>query len=1057
MVAVYSTLLYAKADYHDSGPRFDHVPFEQATRCLNQNGSPGYPYTERFSKKGEVVQADERGQFNLRAFVMRRMTFSSTIFSVMGKHEVRDDDKVATDTMRTFVVGPICNNVLCIMATRRFYSAMAQVDGPFAIGMTWEHGGTTKFVERFRGPLYGADRPKWDGSVMPQIHDACNDFEAHFLDEQGTEMNFWVDSNEYQHFLLMHDGYVATCKVGEPSGGPKTTMRNSEANYLQFLYFTVSRFVTRFDTMPTHSQVNDNTEYYCYGDDSAHWCSDSWRSFCRPSLLNQEIARHKYECFYDNYDDELTSPCDTIFLSAVPVLIEGRYVARNVSHTKILCAMVTGCPKRVPPTVDWTWHEFQLSRVYQYATLLFADQRIWHAMQFIIADYETWVSSRYSTPHLRTIKRSYHLSWAECYALHTEPKRAQFLCVLAGRNQIHPDMSKNMKRALAEALTPRTGGLRNKGRVTGIRRSRSQSRPKFGNSAKQQRTPQEVAFTKATKTKTGSSSTQLVPIPAATGRILKLRRPKGKQSLMNELVTDELVTYIDRVAAPASAGAFGYAINGPINPGNSLFFPRIVALAQMYEKWRVENMSFEFIPNVGTGINGNYAMYVDYDPKDSSDNSMSAIVENKTSDICPVYIASSIRITDKGGWKYTQIQTTNTQTADDRLQTPGDFRFAIEGCTANSVIGSVLIRYKLRFKDPKPSSTNSIAYTALITSFPPSFTGYLGIDETKFVSQGIQPEISLSALQVATNASKNVFHLAAGQYGVYADCSYSGGDGASAVTLKFVTEGQISSQSILASGTSTSAATTLTLAATITVTAPVTGTSVQDMFALILTNASANTLTISTTRLRLLAVSSINNGLSVPKYIPPSSVSFSLPDQLVAARAYLGTLSGPVVISTPESVLEDSDRLTALETEIAALVISNATLRRLISPPPASRYIYSEVTPDVKILLGTPPLDKCLYCGENPPDHIGRDCPRKPLPPKVSAFVKANPDDEICPCCYRLDHVVECEWFPGVRGATDIHHKLVNRDEPMPRTSVIGGATAVDDDNSSDLCVVEPL
>lgn len=920
MISVYTSLLLPHCDYVENGvPKFHCTPFEPALHMLNHSGSPGYPFTLKFSKKGDVVRASEYGTFPLWQFVKRRVTGKSTaIFAVAGKHEVKDAEKVETEQLRTFVVGPIDTNICCIMGTRRLYEALALTDGPFEIGMSWEHGGTGRFVAKWPGPVWSADRPKWDGVVTPEVHDACSEFESVFLSEEARIWNEASDGQEYQHYLLMSDGHVAYVEGGEPSGGPKTSFRNSEANWFLFIYFSAKRYVEANGMIPTYDQFLSNTLYACYGDDSVHWATKDWHKYCSPPHLNASILQSGYSCVYDNYEGILTSPQDSIFLSAIPVIVRGQYVPRHVSRAKVICAMVTGCSKRVPDGLRLTWYEFQLTRLYQYATIVFGDQVFWRAMQAIISEYETEIRSTQMLPNIDPYKTALHLTFEECFLLYTD---RQFQCLPVVRNLDHPGMSKNIKEAIAVALQPNSRGLRNKGRVT---------KPHVFPKSQPDIAVMNSSNKKMAKKK--DSMVETIPVPAATGSIIHSKRklvPQKKKFTANQMVTEELVTVIENVSASGTAGAFAYAIDGPVNPGNNLFFPEISSFAAVFEKWRIVKLTAEFLPDVGSGTPGNYAMYFDYDCVDGADTSMGQIISNGDSDMSSVWIGSTISLRDKKGWFWTQAQTTNTGTALDRQQNPCDFRFAIRGCSSNLTIGTIIFRYRIAFKDPKPAATSMVSFQILSgTQWSSSGAGFAQPNKQSFNAIGTSlGDVCNIADSIVTKIATDVsFNLSPGTYACNLTLPFSKTSTVAQVQA-LLTAGSYGSQNaatVLASSTSTAGSGgTMYINGVFTVSAP--GSSaVSNTYYITLTMTVVSPPEIATLGsggfCTIVSLGHQNDGLLSARLDPGRS--YVLPGQLDDAIAYLSALNGCYLICSPSSVTvaEKDDRYKYLELKINEVI-----------------------------------------------------------------------------------------------------------------------------------------
>jgi hypothetical protein len=786
IVAIYSPLLTPFADYIEDGkPKFDVTSFDVSVSRLNPRGSPGYPYTEKYATKRDVIAAYNNGTLDLHEAVFRRLEDGISIMSVAGKREVRDTIKLIEDIVRTFVVGPIDTNILCLIACLRFHQAIVKAKGPIHIGMSHEHGGTVdylNYIKRFRD-VADSDHPKWDASVEPEDYEyVCMIHEA-FLSPQSFTIFSAVCSHECNHFLLMSDGYLGYLRGGGASGGSFTSMLNSFVNIFKFYYCIASNRLNAVDRPLTDFLQSERISDYVqelmicvYGDDRVHSSSPEWRRFCSCPALNAALRSIGHRSYNDNYEDNWCHPEDAVFLSMIVVRIRGFPVPAHTSRGKIIAAMVTGALRTVPPGARMSWPAYQLNRLYQYSTLIFGDQHFWRTFQKVLFEYEQYLYARF--PHSEEFlkqKRALHLSFDEALSLYVDPLVRQSACAVPG-NMTTPHMSKNMKEVVAEALTPNNRGARNKGRVTGRTRSKSAHAP-------------------ATKDYKGKKklgkAIETIAAPAMTGYVvhgpgLKRRRPKtfgsrSKSRASRPRVNNAMArtgprqSYIEDVSASSTAGAFSYAIDGPVNPGNNLFFPNETN-SRSYEKFKFHSCKFTFIPSVGSNLGGNYAMYLDYDPVDGADSSMSQIVSNRNSDISPLWIGSSINLADKkgigNGFFYVQQQSINSASALDRQQTPADFRIATQGCAANQTVGSVLIEYDVEYSDPKPGSTTnfsgggSVGASGAGNGIAPASNAPLSFVAEHVVSSGtnIDDLVVTSGGSTLVAARNCCFELSAGSY-----------------------------------------------------------------------------------------------------------------------------------------------------------------------------------------------------------------------------------------------------------------------------------------------------
>lgn len=139
----------------------------------------------------------------------------------------------------------------------------------------------------------------------------------------------------------------------------------------------------------------------------------------------------------------------------------------------------------------------------------------------------------------------------------------------------------------------------------------------------------------------------------------------------------------DACEAIVSDGSGLQIIPYTITPTNEAIFPRVARIAQMFNKFQIHNLSFEFTPSVGTNIGtggsiGNYALAEVSDPADAPPKDFTSVrnLTHKTTSV--LYIPASLNIHSSSRTFYTGSGDSATVTTTIREQSPGQFVIAFK-------------------------------------------------------------------------------------------------------------------------------------------------------------------------------------------------------------------------------------------------------------------------------------------------------------------------------------------------------------------------------------------
>jgi hypothetical protein len=188
----------------------------------------------------------------------------------------------------------------------------------------------------------------------------------------------------------------------------------------------------------------------------------------------------------------------------------------------------------------------------------------------------------------------------------------------------------------------------------------------------------------------------------------------------------------------------------PINPGLSLTFPWLSAVANCFEEYRMHGILFEFKSTSADALNstntalGTVIMATEYNPLHpnfSAKRDMENYVYSTTCapSICaihPVECARDVSVLDE-----LFVRNVPQTGADLRFSDIGNFQIATVGMQASAVIGELWVTYDIELIKPKlPDAISSIAsaHYAFSTTTGPNATGVAPIATNYFGTLAVQ-------------------------------------------------------------------------------------------------------------------------------------------------------------------------------------------------------------------------------------------------------------------------------------------------------------------------------
>lgn len=264
---------------------------------MDMTTSPGYPWTLKYTTKRAML-GDERAMRVLSDFWQLIGTDNpdniAAIWTSSQKRELRDVDKLAENSLRTFTASPfelsVATNRLCLDANEKFY------DG--AVDLCFSAVGKSKFLSGwdsmarkldrfpnkfeldesqydsslFRAALYGQRDIRWS-----QLHHS-------FQTEENRKRLNAVYDNIVNSYIVMEDGTLLQKTTGNPSGSSNTVVDNTMILFRLFAYAWL-QLCRRIGRKTSYDDFLKNVTALLYGDDNTYSCSDEVVSWFNPKNI----------------------------------------------------------------------------------------------------------------------------------------------------------------------------------------------------------------------------------------------------------------------------------------------------------------------------------------------------------------------------------------------------------------------------------------------------------------------------------------------------------------------------------------------------------------------------------------------------------------------------------------------------------------------------------------------------------------------------------------------------------------------------------------------------
>jgi hypothetical protein len=146
-----------------------------------------------------------------------------------------------------------------------------------------------------------------------------------------------------------------------------------------------------------------------------------------------------------------------------------------------------------------------------------------------------------------------------------------------------------------------------------------------------------------------------------------------------------------------------------INPRNSTLFPWLSAIANCYDMYHIDSMTFRYVPAVGSTTPGQITLAIDYDATDDNTNTAPSVLQAYAGSVtgqvyAPMECTFHEECTVLNNHKYFN----SSSEVPDRLSDIGNLIVRLipaPGTPNDTVFGSLHVRYVVTFHDPERGAT----------------------------------------------------------------------------------------------------------------------------------------------------------------------------------------------------------------------------------------------------------------------------------------------------------------------------------------------------------------
>lgn len=748
------------------------LSLREAVERLDMSSSSGFPFNREYVTKKELFENDpyilewlEEDWERLAEDPMWTTIFSSSL-----KEELRPQEKIDENSIRTFTAGAadatVQGNRLFVDQNEKMYAAHTKSSS--SIGMSPLKGNWDKLFRKlnvFKNG-YAMDESQFDSSQRKFLIWGCAQLRWKMLaTEFKTPENFRRIRTYYRNLIntliLTPEGIMVMKKLGMPSGCVSTVTDNTLILYTMMAFAWIDNCTSEYNS---YSAFEDNTAKALVGDDNTWTVSDECHSFYNAYTVIESWKLIGITTTTDSMSPRLAEDLD--FLSAHTTFIKGIAVPLY-SRDKLMTSLLFAPQSHITPAtslqrctnllqIGWSdlvfrnfCREFIAWLLMEYDDVLKDDPRWIVAKSSIMSDemYFTLFTNRktmlLTQGYRETQERLIKLDNEQVMSVQTTITRTK----KARQPRRGPKKGKGktivtkVVQNRAPARGGRNGRRRGQGRLRGERRG-----------------PRGASGIGATSF--GSNKTRSITV-----------------------ANEEFISPVT-VANQPNFNVTAYAIN----PGQAPTFPWLSKQAAQWEKYEFKYLEFFYKREVSefatAGSAGKVIMSADFDASDNPPTTKQQMEDTQPHrDGMPCENISLVlpkgQMNPRGSIARYVRPGALAGNADIKTYDVGNLFVATQGIPANAEVGELRVKYVVQFSVPVLESAASAPANNQVSMF---------VDVNQILVSGVETTAGLATVQANGAQIPNVagvFTPPAGNYLIDWGISYAGATNLSSALTKF--------------------------------------------------------------------------------------------------------------------------------------------------------------------------------------------------------------------------------------------------------------------------------
>ncbi len=670
------------------------VTLEEAVHRLDMSSGSGCPFNEEFPKKKDLFEKDEKILQWLEDDwkVLATDPHWKTVFSSSLKEELRPEEKIAENSIRTFAAGAVDATVhgtrLFVDQNEKMYASYLKTAS--AIGMTPLKGNWEKLYQKlsiFKNG-YALDESQYDSSLREFLMWGCAKFRWNCLrSEDRTTANLnrirTYYSNLVNTLMLTPEGILILKKTGNPSGSVNTVTDNTLILYWIMAFAWIQ---TAPEEDCTYINFEMNTAKALLGDDNTWTVSDEAHCFYNGPTVIETWKQLGITTTTDCLTARL--PEDLDFLSSHTVFLDGMAIPLY-DRNKLMQAVLFAPQEHLTP-------ETTLTRVTCLLQIGWSDppfRKFCRSLiQFLLEEYDDvlkedgrWIMAKCQ---IQTDEFYYKLFTGRTVTLYTQGY--QETQERLNKPDKDPDMASLPARKSVKQRNPRR---RQRGRGP-QKKAVAIAMQKMANQAPRKRNPRRRVRGR------GRAGGRPIPGPQrvdtsssfAGGPVIRNVR---KMSKPEPFEGDELIATLN--------GSVGFTTTQfAMNPGNAITFPWFNKIAQLYERYKFTFLEFYFQHDVSQyaaqGQTGLVLLSALYDAASAAPTSKTQIEACDPHVICMPNENSLLQLSSQGMHPVAEPKFVRTGGlpggGDIKTYDVGNLFVTTQGMGGATEVGEIHVRYR---------------------------------------------------------------------------------------------------------------------------------------------------------------------------------------------------------------------------------------------------------------------------------------------------------------------------------------------------------------------------